>query len=128
MAVRMKSLVLIFGLIFGLILSGCGSTQKKNARINEVIEVYRQASGRAEQCYRDALLQDPSINGKLVLAWKVDHTGKAQNARIERTDVVNKFLEDCVLNHLKEMEFPKQPHFSPAQVEYEFDFRRQTNP
>jgi len=115
-------------LAFVLIVSGCGSTQKKNARAEELIDVYRQSGRRAEGCYRDALVQDPSISGRLVLAWKVDHSGKAQNARIERSNVVNKFLEDCILNHLGEVDFPKQPRFSPVQVEYEFDFQRQTNP
>ncbi len=120
----MKNSILIFAFF---LLSGCGATAKKNARINEVIDVYRQSSGRAEQCYKDALVQDPLINGKLTLAWKVDHTGKAQNARVVQSNVVNRFLEDCVLNHLKELDFPPQPRFSPAQVEYEFDFRRRSN-
>ena len=115
-------------LAFVLVLSGCGSTQKKNARADELIDVYRQSGRSAEGCYRDALAQDPSINGKLVLAWKVDHTGKAQNVRIERSSVVNKFLEDCIITHLREVAFPKQPRFSPVQVEYEFDFQRQMNP
>lgn len=120
--------VILWSLV--LIVAGCASTRAKNERVDAVIDVYRQHSARAEHCYKEALVQDPAVSGRLAISWKVDHTGKARMARITRSEVANKYLEDCVLNHLSQIDFPKQPRFSPAQVEYEFDFRKgnQTSP
>jgi TonB family protein len=113
------------GLIFLGLMTGCAITHKRGANVDAVIEIYRQNSAQAEQCYKDALMQDRSIRGKVSVAWKVDHTGKAQNARLVQSEAGNKYLEDCILNHLKSLDFPPQPRFSPAKIEYEFDFQRQ---
>lgn len=109
-----------------LVLPACGATRKKNERVDQVIDVFRQNTPRAEQCYKEALVQDPAVSGRLAIAWRVDHTGRARQARIVKSEVANKYLEDCVMDHLGRLDFPKQPRFSPAQVEYEFDFRKRS--
>jgi hypothetical protein len=115
------------GLLALALLTGCMSPEKRNARADEVVEYYRANRALAEQCYKDALLQDPAVRGKVTLAWKVDYTGKAQNAKLVQSEVANKYLEDCIMTHLKSLTFPPQPRFSPVQVEYEFDFQRQSS-
>jgi hypothetical protein len=105
--------------------SGCAAKHKKEPRLNAVIDVYRQNRTEAENCYRETLNQDPSVQGHVTVVWKVDHTGKALNARLAKSEVANSFLEECLLNHLKSLTFPAQPRFHPVEVEYEFDFQRQ---
>lgn len=113
------------GLSLVLLVSGCATQKEREARLDKIIAVYRQQRDQTEGCYRTALVQDPAVRGQVTLAWTVDHTGKASQARVVRSSVMNRDLEDCVLKHLQTLNFPPQPRFHPAQVEFELEFRKQ---
>ncbi len=115
-----KWTVLLFGL--ALALPGCGMKHKRGARVDAVIETYRENKAGTEVCYRRGLAEDPSLGGKILLSWKVDQSGKAQDTKVVRSDIANATVESCLLDHLKSLSFPAQARFSPALVEYELSF------
>ncbi|MGE0763093.1 MAG: AgmX/PglI C-terminal domain-containing protein [Bdellovibrionales bacterium] len=108
--------------LVGTALVGCAMKHKRGANVDAVIETYRQNKSSAEACYRQGLKEDPALGGKVVLSWKVGPAGKANNAKIERSDLANATVEKCLLDHLNGLTFPSQAKFSPALVEFELDF------
>jgi len=105
-----------------LVVAGCAVKHKRGANVDAVIETYRQNKAATETCYRQGLKEDPALNGKITLAWKVDTAGKAKNAQIMKSDLANSTVERCLLDHLNSLTFPVQAKFSPAMVEYELEF------
>lgn len=107
-----------------MLIAGCAITHKRGANVEAVIDVYRQNRAEAETCYRSALANNPHLAGNVTLAWKVDQSGQAQDAKIVQTEVSDAGLESCLLDHLAKLKFPVQSKFAPAFVEYSWDFQR----
>ena len=108
-----------------ILLVGCAVTHKRGANVDAVIEVYSQNKVATEACYRLGLKEDSALQGKITLSWKVDTSGKAKNVQVVKSELANATVETCLLDHLNSISFPVQAKFSPALVEYEWNFSQQ---
>lgn len=111
----------------GLVLffvSACTVAHKRGGSADAVVETYRQ-SGQIQSCYKQVNQPGrPVPVGSMILAWKVDQTGRAKNARVVKSEVLNPELESCLLENLSTLKFPPQPLLAPAFVEFELAFDR----
>lgn len=113
----------VFIAILTLAFLGCTVAHKRGGNADAVVETYRQ-SGQLQACYKQVAHGVALPAGVIVLAWKVDQTGRAKNARVVRSEIANADLESCLLENLATLKFPPQPLLAPAFVEFELAFDR----
>jgi hypothetical protein len=117
----MKTLVIATGcaLLLGLA-TGC-------AKINPNTESQLQAALEAKQgefkkCYEDALNRDREIAGKVALKLQIDKAkGKVTKAEVEKTQIQDDDMKQCVASAAKSIELPEPPGV-PVEGHYAVDF------
>jgi hypothetical protein len=72
-------------------------------------------------CYETALMNDPSILGRIVFEWKILMNGRVGEIRIVASSVSSHDLHACIKSAIKAWQFPK-PVGSEVVVSYPFVF------
>jgi len=122
--VEMRALVC--GIFLSLFLSSCALQHKRGTEVDPYIEIYRSELSAAESCYARALKSDPSLSGSLNLIWAVDDKGQVLEPRIQDSELPNSSLENCLLNHLRQVKFPPTKKWSKITVEYRLNLVKRT--
>lgn len=76
-----------------------------------------------KKCYEDEYKNDSSLEGKVVLGWNIDASGVATKSQIKMTKLNNKNVEDCLVEKIKTLSFPKAPAVTIAEIQYPFLFQ-----
>jgi pSer/pThr/pTyr-binding forkhead associated (FHA) protein/outer membrane biosynthesis protein TonB len=75
-----------------------------------------------KNCYEKALNKDPGLYGKLSLAWTITDGGRVKNARVKKSTLNNKEVEQCALRRLRTWTFPEPPPSLEADISYSWVF------
>jgi hypothetical protein len=59
--------------------------------------------------------------GKITLTIDIEPSGKAGNIKVEKATIESKSLTDCVLGHVREIQFPHVPKTYPYTYSYGFE-------
>jgi hypothetical protein len=70
--------------------------------VRRVLEMNR---GRIRHCYQDALLDDRSVAGRMVVAFVVATTGEVGDVEVEVNETANDALADCVGDTVASLRF-----------------------
>lgn len=76
--------------------------------------------GTIRRCYEKALIADPALQGKVVVTFRIDPTGRVQNARAVSSTVPA--IDACVVAEVAAMHFPP-PTGGAVSVTFPFSFR-----
>ena len=87
--------------------------------VRRVISGYR---GRIRVCYDKALVTNPQISGRITNKWTISSSGPVADAHIIKSAVSSNILENCILDVVKNMLFPKAPNGRTTTVIYPFEF------
>ena len=98
--------------------------------INVVGEIDRAAIARVlkrnrpkfNRCYQLSLNSEPSIQGKLVMKWRISPRGRGANISSTRSGIDSKSLKSCVANVLEGLTFPRPPEGQIPEVTFPFNF------
>ncbi|MBX2801781.1 MAG: AgmX/PglI C-terminal domain-containing protein [Myxococcales bacterium] len=88
------------------------------ASIKEVIRSY---APQIRNCYERQLRKQPSLQGRLVVAFTIEEDGKVSAAAIEDSTLQAEEVEQCLLRQLTDMTFPA-PEQPPLEVRWPFVF------
>ncbi len=72
-------------------------------------------------CYETALINNPSIMGRIVFEWKILMSGRVGEIRIVASSVNSHDIHDCIKRAIKSWQFPK-PVGAEVVVSYPFIF------
>lgn len=72
-------------------------------------------------CYETALMENPSILGRIVFEWKILMNGRVGEIRIVASSVNSHEIHDCIKSAIKSWQFPK-PTGAEVVVSYPFVF------
>lgn len=114
-----------------LLAAGCGDALGDKARsMAEVVASGTGADsvkshlslnkGQIKSCYEEQLIRDPSLSGKVELAWTVDVDGSVSTIDVAENTTGNEDLADCMARRVKRMQFPEGEE--PVSVSYPFTF------
>ena len=115
-------------LIFVFALSGC-ATSSENKSTNEQISPDQVQAAivlhkdEFESCIRNNLDQDESSPVfKLVIAFVIEPSGVVSSANISGNTIKNQSLQECLVQVVKEIRFPKSSN--KIKVSYPFKFKK----
>jgi hypothetical protein len=90
---------------------------------DEVGEVILRHAAEIRYCYEDALLRNPSTEGKLQLLFKISPRGKVTTTEVRSSSMNDTRLEDCVVRKLVTWNFPQPKGGIEVPVTYPFVFK-----
>jgi TonB family protein len=90
----------------------------------EVIRrVIRTRMNEIRFCYEKGLMQEPHLEGKLVVSFLIQHDGRVTAVTPRESSIANAAVERCVVEAVARLSFPVPPDARLAQVTYPFVFR-----
>lgn len=85
--------------------------------------VIRKNTNTIQYCYEKSLTKNPQLQGKIVVRFIIDGSGKVSRVEIVETTIADLELESCVMERVKQMIFPKPTGGGSITVNYPFVFR-----
>jgi hypothetical protein len=102
-----------------------GNPQSEGGLSNEqILKVVRSHLAAIQFCYEKELQRFPHLNGKVMIAWKVDLDGHVVTTKIDSSSLGNASAESCMARQVKNWLFPK-PNGVVADVHFPFFFKGQ---
>lgn len=90
---------------------------------DEVGEVIHRHAAEIRYCYEDALLRNPSTEGKLQLLFKISPRGVVASTEVRSSNLGDARLEDCIVRKLTTWKFPMPKGGIEVPVTYPFVFK-----
>ena len=87
----------------------------------EILRVVRLRRRGIRACYENALLDDRSLQGRIVVNWTIDLDGSVSRRSVEQNDTGSRDLETCLLREIRRMRFP-EPDGGMVVVTFPFSF------
>jgi len=81
--------------------------------------VVRRNLRQVRFCYEQGLQQNPSIEGRVTIAWTIDPNGRVQSSNVAGSSLGNGEVESCIANAVRRWSFPA-PEGGPVGVNYPF--------
>ena len=88
----------------------------------EIQLVLQQRDPSTLKCYSDVLNEkhDRAFKGSVAVIVTLEPSGKASDVKIVNSTLNNKDVHDCLIEKIKEFEFPKLDHGGSMQYVYHF--------
>ncbi|TPV93224.1 MAG: AgmX/PglI C-terminal domain-containing protein [Myxococcales bacterium FL481] len=93
-----------------------GSLDKSDIR-----EVVRANIGQVTACYNASLEKDPSVAGRISLAWTIESDGRVANSVVEESTLHNDELDACIVAATASWRFPAPDGGGQVKVSYPFE-------
>lgn len=85
-----------------------------------VRRIIRVHVNEVRRCYNQGLARDPSLEGRVTIAFTVGPTGKVTESKVESTTLDDEAVGTCTAKAVKRWKFPKPPGGGNAVVTYPF--------
>ena len=105
----------------GLVALADGALSKD--AINQVVRSHLEA---IKFCYEKELVKSPGITGTVEMAWDIEKDGHVARARVARSTINNKNVEDCITIQVASWQFAAAPERSVV-ARYPFIFKGGSN-
>lgn len=89
----------------------------------EVQKFIRTNLKTIRNCYEEVLKQDPKVEGKLRVTFKITQAGQVSEANAQSVGNLPASLQDCTKSTIKSWVFPASRSSEPTVVTYPFTFR-----
>jgi hypothetical protein len=89
---------------------------------NEIILLLQQREPSARKCYQDVLNEkhDRAFQGTVKVLIDIEPTGHASSVKVVGGTLNDQSVQDCLVQTLKEFEFPQLAQSGEVQYEYRF--------
>ncbi|WP_164021159.1 TonB family protein [Pyxidicoccus trucidator] len=87
-----------------------------------IAKVIRRHQGEIKYCYESELNKDPSLAGKVAVAFTIDPTGAVSDANVSETTLNNSKAEQCMLSRIRRWKFPEPKGGGVVSVTYPWLF------
>ncbi len=108
-----------------LFLSGCSTwsvAHRRGVDANQTLQYYQENRATLNPCLEGALKGSKPRQGDIVLEWSVNPQGKVIDSRIKERTLDNIEVENCLLNHVRGLQFPESKGKGIATIEFRYDF------
>jgi TonB family protein len=87
-----------------------------------IAKIIRQHQNEIKYCYESELNKNPSLAGKVAVAFTIDPTGAVSDASVTETTLVNSTAENCMLSRIRRWKFPEPKGGGVVAVTYPWIF------
>ena len=81
--------------------------------------IIRRNVAQVRHCYEQGLQANPSLTGRVGISWRIDLSGRVQNAQVSNTTLHNSGVETCIATAVRRWSFPA-PEGYPVAINYPF--------
>lgn len=89
----------------------------------EVGAVIHAHMSEVRYCHEASLVRNPKLEGKLMLAFKINARGVVQTAAVQSSNLSDSKLDQCIVQRLKTWQFPEPKGGVTVSVTYPFLFK-----
>ena len=82
--------------------------------------VVRRNLRQVRFCYEQGLQQNPSIEGRVIVQWTIDPTGRVQGSSVASSTLRDASVESCIAQAVRRWSFPQPDGGSMVGVNYPF--------
>lgn len=72
-----------------------------------IMKVIKRHQNEIKFCYEQELQQNPSLAGKVAVAWTIDPSGGVSEAAVSESSIGNANVESCILQRIRRWKFPE---------------------
>jgi TonB family protein len=72
-----------------------------------IARVIQRHQSEIKFCYEAELQRDPSLGGKVAVAWTIDPGGSVSEAAVSESSMGSAAVERCILDRLRRWRFPE---------------------
>jgi TonB family protein len=83
--------------------------------------VVLQHQPEIQACYEETLAEGHDVQGEVVVALRVTPEGIADRARVKRSTLKSKPIEECVVRVVRGWAFPRPKRAHPIELPFRFD-------
>ncbi len=87
-----------------------------------VWDVLMSAQREINHCYNTLLQRDRTAAGTVTLSIIVDSTGKAPKSKVEKSEITDSVMKECVLNVIRRLTFPKPEGVGEVEFKMPYGF------
>lgn len=87
----------------------------------DIRETVSEKSSAIQYCYEKQLLEEPSLEGRVVATWTIGLDGTVERASIAESTLEDERVESCVRRVVERMEFA-EPDGGRCEINYPFEF------
>jgi TonB family protein len=87
-----------------------------------IAKVIRRHQNEIKYCYESELNKNPSLAGKVAVAFTIDPTGAVSDANVTETTLNNSTAENCMLSRIRRWKFPEPKGGGVVAVTYPWLF------
>jgi len=87
-----------------------------------IAKVIRRHQNEIKYCYESELNKNPSLAGKVAVAFTIDPTGAVAEANVTETTLNNSTAENCMLSRIRRWKFPEPKGGGVVAVTYPWLF------
>lgn len=94
---------------------------------DQIAAVINKNKGQIIYCYEQGLQGQPSLNGRVSVAFIIGANGRISTAKVAQTSLRSAQVENCMLAKMKSWQFPHPVGNVNVDVLYPFELRRVTS-
>jgi TonB family protein len=87
-----------------------------------IAKIIRSHQNEIKYCYESELNKNPSLAGKVAVAFTIDPTGAVSDANVTETTLNNSTAENCMLSRIRRWKFPEPKGGGVVAVTYPWLF------
>ena len=87
----------------------------------QIMRVVRQNQAAVRYCYESELQRQPSLRGRIEIAWRINREGRVTTSRVARSTMGNARVEGCIVRQVRNWRFP-EPDGGEVDVTFPFIF------
>jgi TonB family protein len=87
-----------------------------------IAKIIRQHQNEIKYCYESELNKNPSLAGKVAVAFTIDPTGAVSDASVTESTLGNSTAESCMLSRIRRWKFPEPKGGGVVAVTYPWLF------
>lgn len=88
-----------------------------------IMKVIKRHQNEIKFCYEQELQKNPSLAGKVAVAWTIDPTGGVSEANVSESSVGNANVEGCIVQRIRRWKFPEPAGGGVVNVTFPWIFK-----
>lgn len=88
-----------------------------------IMKVIKRHQNEIKFCYEQELQKNPSLGGKVAIAWTIDPSGGVSEANVTESSIDNANVESCIVQRVRRWKFPEPAGGGVVNVTFPWIFK-----
>jgi TonB family protein len=88
-----------------------------------IMKVIKRHQNEIKFCYEQELQKNPSLGGKVAVAWTIDPSGAVSDANVSESSIGNANVESCIMQRIRRWKFPEPTGGGVVNVTFPWIFK-----